>query len=66
MTKAGYSSNFKYSKYTLDKFKSRKLSAEALANIKKAKDNKKVLINSITVNIDSKVYQGAMDGYDFF
>ena len=32
LTKAGYSLNFIHSKQTLDKFKSRKLSAEALSN----------------------------------
>lgn len=37
LTKAGSSLNFKYSKQTLDKFKSRKLSGEALSNLKKAK-----------------------------
>jgi len=35
LTKAGSSLNFKHSKETLDKFKSRKLSAEALSNLKK-------------------------------
>lgn len=37
MTKSGSSLNFKHSKQTLDKFKSRKLSAEALSSLKKAK-----------------------------
>lgn len=37
LTKAGSSLNFKHSKETLDKFKYRKLSAEALSNLKKAK-----------------------------
>jgi len=37
LAKAGSSLNFKHSKQTLDKFKSRKLSAEALSNLKKAK-----------------------------
>ena len=37
LTKAGSSSNFKHSKETLDKFKYRKLSAEAISNLKKAK-----------------------------
>ena len=35
LAKAGSSLNFKHSKQTLDKFKSRKLSAEALSNLKK-------------------------------
>jgi group I intron endonuclease len=35
LTKAGSSLNFKHSKETLDKFKYRKLSAEALSNLKK-------------------------------
>ena len=37
LTKAGSSLNFKHYKETLDKFKYRKLSAEALSNLKKAK-----------------------------
>lgn len=37
LTKQGSSLNFKHSKQTLDKFKSRILSAEALSNLKKAK-----------------------------
>ena len=37
LTKAASSLNFRHSKQTLDIFKSRKLSAEALSNIKKAK-----------------------------
>lgn len=37
LTKAGSSLHFKHSKQTLDKFKSRMLSAEALSNLKKAK-----------------------------
>jgi group I intron endonuclease len=37
LTKAGSSLNFKHSKETLDKFKSRTLSLEALASLKKAK-----------------------------
>ena len=37
LTKAGSSLNFKHSKQTLDKFKSRIVSAEALSNLKKAK-----------------------------
>lgn len=35
LTKEGSSLNFKHSKQTLDKFKSRKLSTEALSNLKK-------------------------------
>jgi group I intron endonuclease len=38
LTKAGSSLNFKHSIQTLDKFKSRKLSAEALSNLKKSKN----------------------------
>jgi group I intron endonuclease len=37
LTKAESSLNFKHSKQTLDKFKLRKLSAEALYNLKKSK-----------------------------
>jgi len=37
LTKAASSLNFRHSKQTLDIFKSRKLSAEALSNLKKAK-----------------------------
>jgi group I intron endonuclease len=37
LNKAGSSLNFKHSKQTLYKFKSRKLNAEALSNLKKAK-----------------------------
>jgi group I intron endonuclease len=36
--KAGSSLNFKHSKQTLDKFKSRKLSTEALSNLKKSQN----------------------------
>lgn len=37
LTKAGSSLNFKHSKQTLDKLKSRKLNAKALSKLKKAK-----------------------------
>jgi group I intron endonuclease len=39
LTKEGSSLNFKHCKQTLDKFKSRILSAEALSNLKKEKKN---------------------------